>query len=113
MEQQVLQELMPWPWPWAAAAAAAAAAGPAAHPVTGAATGNAGVAAGKKLPGKGKAKGKAAGGGGFLGMLKQQVKKTEKAKQRGITTDTLSLDATEKQGQNSGVFKYLLPPMGH
>jgi DNA-binding Xre family transcriptional regulator len=46
-------------------------------------------------------------------MLKKQVKQTEKAQQRGISTDNLSLDATEKQGQNHGVFKYLLPPMGH
>jgi hypothetical protein len=63
--------------------------------------------------GRGKAKSGAGGGGGFLGMLKKQVKQTEKAQQRGISTDTLTLDATEKQGQNHGVFKYLLPPMGH
>eukprot|EP01043_Picozoa_sp_COSAG02_P059126 COSAG02_NODE_7477_length_2995_cov_1.468577_1_plen_324_part_00 len=63
--------------------------------------------------GRGKGKSSVGGGGGFLGMLKKQVKQTEKAQQRGISTDNLSLDATEKQGQNHGVFKYLLPPMGH
>jgi hypothetical protein len=53
------------------------------------------------------------GGGGFMGMLKQQVTKTEKAQQRGASGASLSLDAVEKQGDNSAVFKYLLPPMGH
>jgi hypothetical protein len=71
-----------------------------------------GSAGTKVLPAITKPKKKTAGGGSFLSALKKQVRDAEEKVGTGAHSN-LSLDETEKQGQNQGVFSYLQPPMGH
>lgn len=54
---------------------------------------------------------KVGGCGSFLAALKKQVKQAEE--KDGSAQRDLTLDSSEKQGENQGVFSYLQPPMGH